>query len=144
MVAPSEVFFIVIKNFFNSWFVSCTGALGRSFAARCFYNFSSLKRPQLYHCALSLYRDTNSIYLDDFFFFYGNAKTPYTFLIWAGKDESLATYCTEEAVCIRQKSIHNFPELGILHLHTFLVCKCLHFLGAQVGALPSNFGCESS
>ena len=35
-------------------------------------------------------------------------------------------------------------ELGVAHWHTFVVRKYLNFLGAQVGALFSNFGCESS
>ena len=34
-------------------------------------------------------------------------------------------------------------ERGTAHLPTFLVCKHLNFLGVQVGALFSNFGCAS-
>ena len=37
-----------------------------------------------------------------------------------------------------------YSELGIVHLRTFLVRKCLQFLGAQGGALFSNFGCATS
>ena len=32
------------------------------------------------------------------------------------------------------------PELGLLHLRTFVVRKYQNFFGAQVGALFSNFG----
>ena len=36
-------------------------------------------------------------------------------------------------------------DCNVIHhsLHTFLVCKYLNFLGSQVGALLSNFGCTS-
>ena len=36
------------------------------------------------------------------------------------------------------------PELGIAHLHTFLVRNCQHFWCVQVSALFCNFGCASS
>ena len=35
-------------------------------------------------------------------------------------------------------------ELGLANLHTFLVLKYLNFLGAQVGASFSQFGCTST
>ena len=40
--------------------------------------------------------------------------------------------------------VNRVAELGIVHMHTFLVQKCLNVLGVQVGALFSHFGYATS